>query len=265
MKKEIIKEHLADYDLQKVNNYMSYLFSLENMKKADGSKVNWWISKVTDPEFVQAFKKVDDQGLSLDGESVSLSFRGKLMITYDYHAYKNKVLIRYPETTFDIQLVNEGDVFSFQKTSGKIEYQHNIKDPFATDKKIVGAYCIVKNKRGEFLTTINMDDINKIKAVAKTQTIWNKWFDRMVLKTVIKRACSTHFKDEVADIDQIDNLNYDLSMKTNELSEEIKKEVLAFKDEMDLLEYANSNEMKDYSKNDEFIKLVNQQRQLITE
>lgn len=264
MNKQLIKEHLKDYPVQKVNNYIAYLYELETAKNSKGI-IAYWLPKVNDAEFIQAFKKVHTQGLSLDGESVSLGFRGKLQITYDYNAYKNKVLIRYPESLFDLQLVYQADTFSFQKTSGKVEYQHNIKDPFSDDKIIIGAYCIIKNKRGEFLTVVNMADIKKIRAVAKTQAIWDKWLDRMVLKTVIKRACVTHFKDEVKDIDEIDNLNYDLSMKTNELTQDIKDKVNAFKDEIELLDYANSPEMAEYSKNDEFRKLIDNQRQIITE
>src|SRR5690606_4123369 len=42
-----------------------------------------------------------------------------------------------------------------------------------------------------------------------TTSIWDAWLSEMVKKSVVKRACKTHFKDLVADIEEIDNENYD--------------------------------------------------------
>ena len=39
--------------------------------------------------------------------------------------------------------------------------------------------------------------------------IWDSWFDRMVLKSIIKRICSVNFKDIVKDIDSLDNESND--------------------------------------------------------
>ena len=50
-----------------------------------------------------------------------------------------------------------------------------------------------------------MSDIEKMKRSSKMSFIWDAWFDRMVLKSVIKRICSVNFKDVVQDIDSIDN------------------------------------------------------------
>lgn len=255
MDKKQIKERLEKYDENQVNNYLVYLASLEKDKNA-----RQWIGKVKDAELAQAFKKVNQDGLVIDGESVTLQFRGKLLISYNYQAYKNKVIVRYPETKFDIQLVHEGDSFNFNKASGSVIYNHTVADPFGDDKTIIGAYCIIKNDRGEFLETINQTEIRKMRAVAKTQSIWNTWEGEMIMKSVIKRACKRHFNDLVESIEKIDNENYDHSGVKIEVTEEIKKEIESFKDEMDLLEYANSNEMKFLVKSEEFQTLINDKR-----
>jgi hypothetical protein len=188
----------------KVNVFINYIKSL---KKDDKTA---WSKTVSENDFEAIFKKVASTGMYIDGESITLaSLKGKLVVNYDYHAYKNKVLLTYPETIFDFGIVYEGDEYSFAKESGKVSYSHKMNNPFKTDKVIIGAYGIIKNSRGEFVETINMQDIDKMKKTSKMSFIWDSWFDRMVLKSVIKRICSVNFKDIIQDIDSIDNESND--------------------------------------------------------
>jgi len=202
---ETIRKRLESFDGKKVDIFIQHLNHLKTEKDKEGKQKNWWFSKVTEDQFADAFIKVADKGLFIDGDSVSLSYRKGLAIVFDYHAYKNKVLLSYPDSIFDFQLVREGDEISFRKESGKVIYNHVIADPFKAQGKIIGAYGVIKNKRGEFLETLNMEDIQKMQNTAQMQHIWKAWFDRMVLKSVIKRICSIHFKDITEDIDKIDN------------------------------------------------------------
>ncbi len=184
----------------KVNLFINYLKSLKKDEKTA------WSKTVSENDFEAIFKKVASTGMYIDGDSITLaSLKGKLVVNYDYHAYKNKVLFTYPDTIFDFGIVYEGDEYSFAKESGKVTYSHKMNNPFKTDKIIIGAYGIIKNSRGEFVETINMQDIEKMKKTSKMSFIWDSWFDRMVLKSVIKRICSVNFKDIVQDIDSIDN------------------------------------------------------------
>ena len=95
-------------------------------------------------------------------------------------------------------------------------YSHKLNNPFANDKKIVGAYGIIKNSKGEFIELLNMQDIQKMKNTSQMKNIWDAWFDRMVLKSIIKRICSVHFKDIIQDIDKIDNETNDPERATIE-------------------------------------------------
>ncbi len=199
-----IKGLLKDYDKQKIDIYISYLKQLKEEKK-DNKLVNWWFNKISEIEYVNAFKKVASTGLFVDGDSITLNYRKKLVIIYDYHAYQNKVRLVYPESIFDFQLVHEGDKFTFKKESGKVIYSHGIGDPFNNEKVIKGAYGVIKNNKGEFIDFLNLDDIEKLKNTSLMKNIWDTWFDRMVLKSIIKRLCNMHFKDIIKDIDKIDN------------------------------------------------------------
>jgi hypothetical protein len=192
-----------------------------------------WSKTVSENDFEAIFKKVASTGMYIDGDSITLaSLKGKLVVNYDYHAYKNKVLSTYPDTIFDFGIVYEGDDYSFSKESGKVSYSHKMNNPFKTDKKIIGAYGIIKNSRGEFVETINMQDIDKMKKSSRMSFIWDAWFDRMVLKSVIKRICSVNFKDIVQDIDSIDNEANDPNRVS--IPQNILDEIEAAKEHKDL-------------------------------
>ena len=199
-----IQKSLGKYDKEKVEVFLNYLNTLKTEKDKGGTIKNFWATKLTDNDYINVFKKEAEKGLYIDGESITLTFRGKLMVTYDYHAYINKIKLTYPESIFDFGIVYEGDDFSFRKDSGVVNYTHKLNNPFKTDKTIVGAYGVIKNKKGEFLETINMSDIQKMKNTSLMKNIWDSWFDRMVLKSVIKRVCSVHFKDIVNDMEKTD-------------------------------------------------------------
>lgn len=203
VKKSLLSKGIKEID---VNIFYDYLIKL-----AADPKTNW-VNTVFDEQITVAFEKVSKTGVMIDGEMVRLEFRAKtneVFASYDFNAYKNRVLKRYPETIFDVQIVHLGEEFSFRKEDGKVHYKHNFGDPFLVNKQVIGAYCIIKNKRGEFIELINQDDIKKFRASAKTTSIWDAWFGEMVKKSIVKRACKTHFKDLVEDIEEIDNENYD--------------------------------------------------------
>lgn len=220
-----MKELLKDYPQEKVGIFIAYLQKLETAIEKDGKKTNWWYSKIEKEGFANAFKKVASTGLYIDGDTITLNYRNTLVITYDYHAYMNKIKLVYPETLFDFGLVHDGDTFNMKKETGKVIYSHIIKDPFASSDKIIGAYGVIKNSKGEFIETINLSDIEKMKNSSKMGFIWKTWYDRMVLKSVIKRICSTHFKDIIKEIDEEDNLQNDPNMATKELTE-IQKDAI---------------------------------------
>ena len=169
----------------------------------------------SDQYFINCFLSVAKDGLTIDGKHVTINNNG---VSYDYIAYKNKMLQIYPETLFDVQLVRDGDKFNFSKSSGEIQYSHDMNNPF-DDTEVIGAYCIIKNKRGQFLTTLSRKEIDKHRKVAKTDYVWKNWFDEMSLKTVIKKACKTHFEDIYSNMEELDNTQYELENVNKEAQE----------------------------------------------
>ena len=222
MNKGIIIQQLNKYKGDHVDAYVNYLERLSNEKK-DNKLVNPWVKNITNTEFADAFKKVSTLGIYIDGDTVTLTYRKKLVITFDYHAYKNIVLAKYPESTFDVGVVYQNDNFSFKKADGKVNYTHEINDPFSNDKQIIGVYAVLNNSKGQFLELLNTKEIGKMKSVSKMKYIWDNWYDRMALKSVIKRICNIHFKEIVSGIDSMDNESNDLSLLG--LQDDVQKEI----------------------------------------
>ena len=199
-----IKKHLMSerYKIQDIDVFCGYL---KNLFEDDKSK---WSHNKDVTFFTSAFKKVVKEGLKFDGKHITLQSIG---VSYDYVAYKNKMLLVYPETVFNFSEVYEGDDFSFEQSNGKVFYNHKITKPF--DRKpdnIIGLYCVIKNKRGEFLTLLSREEIAKHRKVAKTDFIWKSWELEMMLKTVIKKAVKVHFDDIYNEINEEDNKFIDI-------------------------------------------------------
>ena len=201
-----LKDLLKDYPKEEVGIYVSYCHNMLTETDRNGKQKNIWFSHIETVKLAEYFRAVKRDKLDFDGKHITIISTG---VSYDYIAYKNKMYLSYPESIIDVSLVNENDKFNFSKDSGKVNYNHVITNPF-DNENIIGAYCVIKNKRGEFLTILSKSEIDKHRKVAKTDYIWKNWFREMALKTVIKKACKTHFSDIYQNIETIDNENYDL-------------------------------------------------------
>lgn len=242
-----------------VDIYTKYLNKLKIETNKQGQLKNAWFKYFTEDQAIGLFNKVSLDNLFIDGETITLTFKGSVIVTYDYQAYKNRMLNAYPESMIDVQNVYEGDTFSFKKNSGKVIYTHDLNDPFSTtEKKIIGSYCIIKNSRGEFIETLNLTEINKMRNVATTKNIWDLWFGEMCLKSVIKRACKRHFKDKFENIEKLDNENYNLD--NVETPFDIQKEIDNCKtnEELNQLYRDNLNNVTDMNN---FIILLQEKRE----
>ena len=135
-----------------IEKFAAYCERLSTEKDKEKNLKNPWMQYKKEEELATLYKRVKAEGLVFDGVHITLQKRG---VSYDYVAYKNKMLLVYPETIIDIGLVYKGDSFSSYKKNGKVLYEHIQNSPFEhKDSDLVGAYCIIKNQRGEFIDTI---------------------------------------------------------------------------------------------------------------
>lgn len=237
LQKQAIVDLLKDENPQDADRFASYCLRLLMEKKRNSSELaNPWMGSKTAAVLAELFKRVKREGLVFDGQHVTLQSTG---VSYDYVAYKNKMLLAYPESKIDAALVYEGDTFTVSKDDGSVSYHHTVANPFAQkgEKDLVGGYCVIKNKRGDFITTLSKEDIDKHRKVARTDYIWREWFKEMAIKTVIKKACRAHFADIYEGIGEMDNAEIDLE---NPLDLDIawKGEIDAITSIDDLVAYA---------------------------
>lgn len=174
-------------------------------------KVNDLVQKHDLREMYSLIVKYLNVGTALDGVNVILTGRNMGMITYQ--GYMNKVKQNHPNVFFDVQLVREGDDFKVAKESGSVVYTHSINDPFANyeEKKIVGAYCVVKFDDNESIELLNERDYLEMQGSSKSSYTWKKWPSEFWRKSVIKRACKVYFSEDVAQLDKVDNEDYGFS------------------------------------------------------
>lgn len=253
-----IKKALSEFDTTKVDLYLAYVKDLiEAIDYKTNKKKNPWASYLPDEYIINCYKKVAIDGLDFDGKHVTLQKTG---ISYDYNAFKNKMLLVYPESLIDVDLTYKNDVFKFKKESGRVVYTHDIMNPFSRNEDdIIGGYCVIKNKRGEFLTILSANEIEKHRKVAKTDSIWRQWKTEMYLKTLIKKGCNQHFKDIFENIIDNDNENYDLN---NPLDTTVstKSEIEAIETIDKLKKYYTENKSKHIDDAKGFNKLINNRK-----
>jgi len=201
---QALKEKLieSNQDANKVNKAIAYL---------SGSKVGMIVNKHTNQEMYSLIVKYLNVGTNLDGVNVILSGQNMGLVTYQ--GYMNKVKQLHPDVFFDVQLVREGDTFEVGKRSGLVEYKHEIANPFASydDKKINGAYCVVKFDNNESIELLNERDYLEMKGASKSSYTWDKWPSEFWRKSVIKRACKVYFSEEVALLEKVDNEDHGLA------------------------------------------------------
>ncbi len=241
MDKQKIISLLSWYNQQEIETFANYCYKLQIEKKKDWTPANPWSISIKEEKFAELYKKVANEWLVFDWVHITLQSTG---ISYDYVALKNKMLIAYPESIIDIQLVYEWDDIEFWKINWKIEYSHKLKNPFdSKDRDIIGAYTVIKNKRWEFLTTLSKEDLEKHRKTAKTDYIWAQWYKEMCMKTIMKKACKMHFWDIFTKIEEMDNDNYSLDNPL-ELELDYKKEIDNIKTVEELRQYYEKNKWK---------------------
>lgn len=264
--KEQITTLLANEKPEHVDAFSSYCqrIATETDKKT-GQLKNPYMKTKSAKQLADLFKRVKNEGLVFDGKHISLQSTG---ISLDYVAYKNKMLLAYPESMMDVSVVKESDTFTLENENGEVKYKHTIADPFKTAdaQNINGAFCIIKNKRGEFATLLSKEDIQKHKKVAKTSMIWDAWFKEMVLKTVIKKACKYHYDDIFEGLNKIDNESIDLdkvTVTTEEIpAEELKKVIAKIESITEIKELQNYylGLAQQFIKNDDVFEAYNHQK-----
>ena len=83
-------------------------------------------------------------------------------------------------------VVKQNDKFLFNGAWALPDHQMS---PFGDRGEPIGVYCVAFLSNGGHITDVmSWEEVNKIKACAKTQQVWEKWPEEMAKKAIIKRA-----------------------------------------------------------------------------
>lgn len=118
------------------------------------------------------------------------------------------------------KLVHEGDTYESNGLDHAPTHKYN---PFANRGNVIGGYCTVKTADGDYLTEeMSLDDIKQVQNASKAKNgPWQKYWNEMARKTIVKRA--SKYWPKVERLDQaIHNLNTDVGEGMQEQSEQPK-------------------------------------------
>lgn len=118
------------------------------------------------------------------------------------------------------KLVHEGDTYESNGLDHAPTHKYN---PFGSRGAVIGGYCTVKTADGDYLTEeMSLDDIKQVQNASKAKNgPWQKYWNEMARKTIVKRA--SKYWPKVDRLDQaIHNLNTDVGEGMQEQSEQPK-------------------------------------------
>lgn len=164
---------------------------------------------------ITSIKTACDLGLEIDSRQhchlIQYGNQAQLQVGYQGYIYTLKK--HFPNLDIKVGIVKKGDLFEVKKFNNNDEFKHEIKNPFGKKEDIEGIYCYISNGNLSNITLMSLDEINKIKSKAKTQTIWAEWYEQMAIKAIIKRACKINFAGIVDNLNEVDNEDFDLEKK----------------------------------------------------
>jgi recombinational DNA repair protein RecT len=222
-----------------------YILSVLNeIKKTQGDKAKD-LTTCTPESIVRAVKTACDLNLEIDSrqhchlvkhsknigtdQEPNWISEASLWIGYRGFIYSIKRVIQ--DANIDVQMVYKDDEFKVIKEGDLTSYTLVRNNPFGNKTDIVGGFCYISytinNRLVSFCETVSLLEVNKIKGKAKTQTIWDSWFEEKAKAAIIKRACKVHFSglQDIANIAEFDNQEYDLSKNDVVIEQEAQEKI----------------------------------------
>lgn len=206
----------------------------------------------TPVSIVECIKQACDLNLEIDGRQHChlLKYGKKATLRVGYRGLIYAIKRAYPDANIDCGLVYKDDKFTVKKNGDLTTYSLEKNNPFADKKDIIGGFCYISytlaGKQISFCETMSIEEINRAKSVAKTTTIWNKWFEEKARVVVIRRACKHHFSginENIAKIEEFDNQEFDFKevKESDDVIEVEEGEVISIDQALELEELIKSN------------------------
>lgn len=194
---------------------------IAEIHKSSGGKND--LTLCTRESIISAMRDAAKLRLSIDGRQHAhlIKYGNKATLQIGYRGYLARLQESLPGFSAQVECVYKGDTITVRR-SGFLELvNHERADPFGArpDSDIIGVYAQLSydagNERVSHVVTMNRAEIDKIRACAKDQSFWNKWFTEKAKVACIRRACKMHFSAVTFDLDSADNDNFDHASRAN--------------------------------------------------
>lgn len=225
------KPEKIDFALQLADKAFLYVKNIDESQKIASEIIavrnsNEKLMQCTEKSIIQCMRDALTLGLTVNKNNFCwlVAYGSQATLQIGYKGYIHKIKKIFSDTTFNVGLIYEGDEFIVSENEQVgAKYTLNRKDPFAKDN-LKGVYCYIKiNNRG-YLEIMNKQELDLVRSKNQAEkygkeSAWSEWYGEMAKKTVIKRACKIHFAQEIKDLEEYDNKQYNLQSKVIGLEE----------------------------------------------
>ena len=158
----------------------------------------------------QTFMKAAQDGLLLDGrEAAAVPYKNQVsylpMVDGIIKLMHNSGLIK----TISADVVYKNDCFEYEK--GSKAYVKHMPLLSGDRGERYAVWCYVETVvGGEYIEIMDMKQIEDCRKVAKSQNVWNTWYDQMAKKTILKRMAKLLPKSDALNnvLKTDDEINY---------------------------------------------------------
>ena len=184
--------------------------------------------KCSNQSILEAVKTAIDLELEIDSRQHChlILFNGKAQLLIGYRGFIYAIKRVYPDANIIVNLVRTNDTFTVKRGNDIDEYQHVVNDPFDNSiDSMRGGYCYISLNIGDRkvakIETMSKSEIIKAKTVAKTNKVWDIWFEEKAKVVVLKRACKILFaglnNEMINKLIAKDNEDYNLTEEKKEV------------------------------------------------
>lgn len=184
--------------------------------------------KCSNQSILEAVKTAIDLELEIDSRQHChlILFNGKAQLLIGYRGFIYAIKRVYPDANIIVNLVRTNDTFTVKRGNDIDEYQHVVSDPFDNSiDSMRGGYCYISLNIGDRkvakIETMSKSEIIKAKTVAKTNKVWDIWFEEKAKVVVLKRACKILFaglnNEMINKLIAKDNEDYNLTEEKKEV------------------------------------------------
>ena len=183
--------------------------------------------------------------LSFYADKISARFKLKYIISYFAYIFIAKKF-QYNVKTL---VIYDGDDFSLLDDSGKVKYKFEKKNFSQKKEDLKLVFCVAQNTKENILVyeIMSKEQIDTVKEMSikynpESSDIWDKFYEEMAKKTVIKRLLKIIITEQdVLDVMYKDNINDFIDFSGNfsnneEKEEKIKKQIEETKNKLTNLE-----------------------------